>query len=79
MPNSEDRSDNPNFNKQRMIVIKGQQITKADYRGILALILLFSYLYAVLGAYSCSAIEALGPLTGSAITYYFHDKIVSRR
>jgi uncharacterized membrane protein len=60
--------------KRNLILIKGQQITKADYRGFLALILVLSFAYVVLTGANCFAIAALGPLTGSVVTYYFHSK-----
>lgn len=61
--------------KRRLIVIKGQTVTKADYRALLALILVLTFAYVVISNGSCSAVAALGPLTGSAVTYYFQSKI----
>ncbi|HZW58268.1 MAG TPA: hypothetical protein VFF30_18410 [Nitrososphaerales archaeon] len=60
--------------KRSLIAIKGQSLTKADYRGLLALVLVLSFVYLALTGGSCSAITALGPLTGSAVTYYFHSR-----
>jgi hypothetical protein len=57
--------------KKRMIVIKGQQLTKQDYRGLLALFLVASFVYSVLSGASDVAIASLGPFTGSAVGYYF--------
>ena len=61
--------------KRRLIVIKGQTVTKADYRALLALILVLTFAYVVISNGSSSAVAALGPLTGSAVTYYFQSKI----
>lgn len=60
--------------KRNLILIKGQQITKSDYRGFLALILILSFVYVVINGASCFAVAALGPLTGSVVTYYFQSK-----
>ena len=61
--------------KKSLLVIKGQRITRADYRVILALTLVLSFVYVVIRGANCEAVAALGPLTGSAVAYYFHSKI----
>lgn len=67
-------SDEP-ISKKRLLVIKGQKVTNADYRAILALILVLSFVYIVLTGPNCEAVAALGPLTGSAVGYYFRSKV----
>ncbi len=68
-----DNGDASKINKRSLISIKGQTVTSADYRGFLALILVTTFAYVVITG-SCEAIAALGPLTGSVVTYYFHSK-----
>ena len=60
--------------KQNLISIKGQTLTRADYRGLLALLLVCAFLYVVLANTGCEATASLGPLTGAAVTYYFQSK-----
>lgn len=60
--------------KKNLISIKGQTITKQDYRGLLALFLVGAFVYAVIFAKSCEAIASLGTLTGTAVTYYFNSR-----
>ena len=61
--------------KKSLLVIKGQRITRADYRIVLALILVVAFVYVVINGASCEAVAALGPLTGSAVAYYFHSRV----
>ena len=68
-----DNGNASSISKRNLISIKGQTITNADYRGFLALILVSAFAYVVITG-SCEAIAALGPLTGSVVTYYFHSK-----
>lgn len=60
--------------KRSLIAIKGQKLTRSDYRGFLALLLVSVFSYVAVVGGNCSAIAALGPLTGSAVAYYFHSK-----
>ncbi len=60
--------------KTNLITIKGQQVTRSDFRGLLAIILVLAFIYVVcVGNYE--AVTALGPLTGSAVGYYFHCRV----
>ncbi|MHB2035752.1 MAG: hypothetical protein ACYCPW_03300 [Nitrososphaerales archaeon] len=68
-----DNDKTSSIDKRNLISIKGQTVTNADYRGFLALILVSAFAYVVITG-SCEAIAALGPLTGSVVTYYFHSK-----
>ncbi len=70
----EDKSTDDATTKTSLITIKGQKVTQADFRGLLAVILVVAFIFVVfLGNYE--AIGALGPLTGSAVGYYFHLKV----
>jgi uncharacterized membrane protein len=60
--------------KRSLLLIKGREIVSAaDYRALLAFILVIGYLYVVLFG-SCEAIASIGPLAGAAVAYYFHGK-----
>ncbi|MHB1907743.1 MAG: hypothetical protein ACYCQJ_02585 [Nitrososphaerales archaeon] len=59
--------------KKALITIKGQRITQADYRGLLALVLVISFIYSAVAS-NIQAIASLGPLTGAAVGYYFHAR-----
>jgi uncharacterized membrane protein len=48
-----------------------------DYRGLIALLLSVAFVTALfLG--NIDGIAALGPLAGSAATYYFHEKVMEK-
>ena len=64
--------DRPDF-KKSLITIKGQKVTQADYRGLLALILVIAFIYFA-STTNTEAIAALGPLAGAATGYYFHAR-----
>lgn len=60
--------------KRSLIAYKGHEITSsADYRAFLAFLLVAGYLY-VLALGNSIAIAGMGPLTGSAVAYYFHSR-----
>ena len=67
-------SSEDGISKSRLVVIKGQRVTKADYRALLSLILVISFVYVVISGANCDAVAALGPLTGAAVGYYFRFK-----
>ena len=60
--------------KKSLIAFKGHEITSpSDYRAFLAFLLVAGYLYVlILG--NAIAIAGMGPLTGSAVAYYFHSR-----
>jgi hypothetical protein len=63
--------------KKSLLVYKGELVaSSSDYRALLALLLIAGYLY-VLVIGNALAIAGMGPLTGSAVAYYFDSK--SRR
>jgi len=59
--------------KQSLITIKGQSITKSDYRGIIALVLIILFGYSIFANLTVPSI-VLGPFVGAIVTYYFHSK-----
>lgn len=60
------------------MVIKGQTIiTQKDYRAFIAILLSSAFVVALFAG-NVEAIAALGPLAGSAATYYFHAKAMEQ-
>ena len=60
--------------KQRMIVLKGHEIAKRDYRGVVAILVVGSFLYSVLLSGICYQSTTLGPFAGAIVGYYFRSK-----
>ncbi|MDG6905650.1 MAG: hypothetical protein JRN20_07695 [Nitrososphaerota archaeon] len=67
-------SSNEGTEKRNLISIKGQTVTKQDYRGILAIMLVAAFIYVVILGANCESTAALGTLTGAAVTYYFDSR-----
>ena len=59
------------------MVIKGAEITQKDYRAFIAILLSLAFVVALFMG-NVEAIAALGPLAGSAATYYFHSKAMEK-
>ena len=60
--------------KRALIVYKDREVIgPRDYRAVLAFLLVAGYLYTLILA-SPVAIAGMGPLAGSAVTYYFHHR-----
>jgi len=59
--------------KKNLIVVKGHQISKADYRGVLAVTLVAAFLYEVISG-NPPGTETLGPFAGAVVGYYFHSR-----
>jgi hypothetical protein len=64
--------------KKQLMVIKGSSVTQSDYRAFIAILLSAAFILALF-VKDVEAIAALGPLSGSAATYYFHKKAVEDR
>ncbi len=71
------RNKQPHVKKEPLMVIKGQEITQKDYRAFIAILLSAAFV-AALFVGNIDAIAALGPLAGSAATYYFHAKAMEQ-
>lgn len=63
--------------KRELLVFKGTKITQSDFRGLIALLLSSAFVLSLFIG-NVDAIAALGPLSGSAATYYFHEKAMER-